>query len=101
MKAVVAAKHHTVIATEAGEVFTWGSNRGKCFPDIHIAIFTNTFSYLKQLILFQMLISLILLGVLKLSCFLVCCNLVHMNWSSVLAVNVFLALCLLHIDSFI
>lgn len=27
VKAVVAAKHHTVIATEAGEVFTWGSNR--------------------------------------------------------------------------
>ncbi|XP_060197497.1 uncharacterized protein LOC132626594 isoform X2 [Lycium barbarum] len=27
VKAVAAAKHHTVIATEAGEVFTWGSNR--------------------------------------------------------------------------
>lgn len=27
--AVAAAKHHTVIATESGEVFTWGSNRGK------------------------------------------------------------------------
>ncbi|XP_020677080.1 uncharacterized protein LOC110095763 isoform X1 [Dendrobium catenatum] len=25
--AVAAAKHHTVIATESGEVFTWGSNR--------------------------------------------------------------------------
>jgi alpha-tubulin suppressor-like RCC1 family protein len=25
---VAAAKHHTVIATEAGELFTWGSNRG-------------------------------------------------------------------------
>lgn len=28
VKVVAAAKHHTVIATEAGEVFTWGSNRG-------------------------------------------------------------------------
>lgn len=28
VKAIAAAKHHTVIATEAGEVFTWGSNRG-------------------------------------------------------------------------
>ncbi|PHU30013.1 hypothetical protein BC332_02106 [Capsicum chinense] len=28
VKAVAAAKHHTVIATEAREVFTWGSNRG-------------------------------------------------------------------------
>ncbi|RWR80370.1 inhibitor of Bruton tyrosine kinase [Cinnamomum micranthum f. kanehirae] len=27
VKAIAAAKHHTVIATEAGEVFTWGSNR--------------------------------------------------------------------------
>lgn len=27
VKAVAAAKHHTVIATESGEVFTWGSNR--------------------------------------------------------------------------
>lgn len=27
---VAAAKHHTVIATEAGELFTWGSNRGIC-----------------------------------------------------------------------
>lgn len=28
MKAIAAAKHHTVLATEGGEVFTWGSNRG-------------------------------------------------------------------------
>jgi inhibitor of Bruton tyrosine kinase len=28
VKVVAAAKHHTVIATDAGEVFTWGSNRG-------------------------------------------------------------------------
>lgn len=28
VKAVAAAKHHTVVATESGEVFTWGSNRG-------------------------------------------------------------------------
>ncbi|XP_061376249.1 uncharacterized protein LOC133318269 isoform X2 [Gastrolobium bilobum] len=27
VKAIAAAKHHTVIATEGGEVFTWGSNR--------------------------------------------------------------------------
>lgn len=31
MKAVAAAKHHTVIATDVGEVFTWGSNRGKWY----------------------------------------------------------------------
>lgn len=29
VKAIAAAKHHTVIATEGGEVFTWGSNRGE------------------------------------------------------------------------
>ncbi|XP_051150279.1 uncharacterized protein LOC127264787 isoform X2 [Andrographis paniculata] len=27
VKAVAAAKHHTVVTTESGEVFTWGSNR--------------------------------------------------------------------------
>ncbi|KAF7819263.1 Inhibitor of Bruton tyrosine kinase [Senna tora] len=27
VKAIAAAKHHSVIATEGGEVFTWGSNR--------------------------------------------------------------------------
>ncbi|GAB4857216.1 hypothetical protein Ancab_015124 [Ancistrocladus abbreviatus] len=27
VRAVAAAKHHTVVATESGEVFTWGSNR--------------------------------------------------------------------------
>lgn len=27
--AIAAAKHHTVVATQGGEVFTWGSNRGK------------------------------------------------------------------------
>ncbi|KAJ9131887.1 hypothetical protein P3X46_034791 [Hevea brasiliensis] len=27
VKAIAAAKHHTVLATEGGEVFTWGSNR--------------------------------------------------------------------------
>lgn len=27
MKTIAAAKHHTVLATEGGEVFTWGSNR--------------------------------------------------------------------------
>ncbi|KAK8957310.1 Ultraviolet-B receptor UVR8 [Platanthera zijinensis] len=31
VKAVAAAKHHTVIATETGEVFTWGSNREEGF----------------------------------------------------------------------
>lgn len=60
VKAIAAAKHHTVIATEAGEVFTWGSNRGKCFFDIHIVIFTNSVSYPKQLILLQMCMSLML-----------------------------------------
>lgn len=32
VKAVAAAKHHTVVTTEGGEVFTWGSNRGKQYP---------------------------------------------------------------------
>ncbi|KAL8532885.1 hypothetical protein ACS0TY_009186 [Phlomoides rotata] len=27
VKAVAAANHHTVVATEGGEVFPWGSNR--------------------------------------------------------------------------
>ncbi|XAR64848.1 hypothetical protein NMG60_11008720 [Bertholletia excelsa] len=27
VKAIAAAKHHTVVATEGGEVYTWGSNR--------------------------------------------------------------------------
>ncbi|XP_050256202.1 uncharacterized protein LOC126701836 [Quercus robur] len=27
VKAIAAAKHHTVVATEGGKVFTWGSNR--------------------------------------------------------------------------
>eukprot|EP01018_Ginkgo_biloba_P009604 Gb_05012 [translate_table: standard] len=27
IKVIVAAKHHTIVATEGGEVFTWGSNR--------------------------------------------------------------------------
>lgn len=67
VKAVAAAKHHTVIATEAGDVFTWGSNRGRCFSDIHIAIFTNFVSYPYQLILFQRLIFMILLGISNLS----------------------------------
>lgn len=29
VKTIAAAKHHTVAATLAGEVFTWGSNRGE------------------------------------------------------------------------
>ena len=40
VKAIAAAKHHTVIATEGGEVFTWGSNRGKI-----LAGFTLTFEF--------------------------------------------------------
>lgn len=32
VKAVAAAKHHTVVTTEGGEVFTWGSNRGNQYP---------------------------------------------------------------------
>lgn len=31
VKAIAAAKHHTVVATEGGDVFTWGSNRGNFF----------------------------------------------------------------------
>lgn len=37
VRAIAAAKHHTVIATEGGEVFTWGSNRGK-FDNTYIHI---------------------------------------------------------------
>lgn len=37
VKAVAAAKHHTVIATEGGDVFTWGSNRGKYFTKLPIS----------------------------------------------------------------
>jgi alpha-tubulin suppressor-like RCC1 family protein len=33
---VAAAKHHTVIATESGELFTWGSNRGMCTCIMHL-----------------------------------------------------------------
>lgn len=33
VKTIAAAKHHTVLATEGGEVFTWGSNRGKIYYD--------------------------------------------------------------------
>lgn len=29
VKTIAAAKHHTVAATQRGEVFTWGSNRGE------------------------------------------------------------------------
>lgn len=38
VKAIAAAKHHTVLATEGGEVFTWGSNRGKICSDNIIVI---------------------------------------------------------------
>ena len=31
MKVISVAKHHTIIATDGGEVFTWGSNRGQLF----------------------------------------------------------------------
>jgi len=34
VRAVAAAKHHTVVATEGGEVFTWGSNRGKLYGEV-------------------------------------------------------------------
>lgn len=39
IKAVAAAKHHTVIATDGGEVFTWGSNRGTSYSGLK---FTET-----------------------------------------------------------
>jgi alpha-tubulin suppressor-like RCC1 family protein len=39
---VAAAKHHTVIATESGELFTWGSNRGMCECMMYLeCIFSN------------------------------------------------------------
>jgi alpha-tubulin suppressor-like RCC1 family protein len=28
VKVIAVAKHHTIVATDGGEVFTWGSNRG-------------------------------------------------------------------------
>lgn len=31
VKVISVAKHHTIIATDGGEVFTWGSNRGQLF----------------------------------------------------------------------
>ncbi|MCI10301.1 ankyrin repeat family protein, partial [Trifolium medium] len=37
--AIAAAKHHTVIATQGGEVFTWGSNRGKTCRYLTILMF--------------------------------------------------------------
>jgi hypothetical protein len=37
--AIAAAKHHTVIATQGGEVFTWGSNRGKICRYLTILMF--------------------------------------------------------------
>lgn len=40
VKAVAAAKHHTVLATEGGEVFTWGSNRGTSWQ-----VFENIYTY--------------------------------------------------------
>lgn len=39
VRAIAAAKHHTVIATEGGEVFTWGSNRGKSYEDFQPKVF--------------------------------------------------------------
>lgn len=38
---VAAAKHHTVIATQSGEVFTWGSNRGMLFLIFHMITFAD------------------------------------------------------------
>lgn len=37
VKVIAVAKHHTVISTDGGEVYTWGSNRGwflqaSCLP---------------------------------------------------------------------
>lgn len=46
VKAIAAAKHHTVIATESGEVFTWGSNRGKLL--VGILTLTSEFEYVIQ-----------------------------------------------------
>lgn len=42
VKAVAAAKHHTVIATESGLVFTWGSNRG--IPNVQSCCINVLFS---------------------------------------------------------
>lgn len=43
VKAIAAAKHHTVIATESGEVFTWGSNRGNTTFLCHLLLFMVVF----------------------------------------------------------
>lgn len=43
VKAVAAAKHHTIIATESGEVFTWGSNRGILLAQFGISIILNPY----------------------------------------------------------
>ena len=29
VKVVAVAKHHSIVVTDGGDVFTWGSNRGK------------------------------------------------------------------------
>lgn len=80
VKAVAAAKHHTVVATEAGEVFTWGSNRGKCFIDIqNDLIYQLCYCYPKQIMVLQMCMSLMFLNVSKLACVFFGCNLVHGN----------------------
>jgi inhibitor of Bruton tyrosine kinase len=55
---VAAAKHHTVIATELGELFTWGSNRGtvmhfKCIFRQHEPWTHISCSFLPLLILFS------------------------------------------------
>nr|CAB3452005.1 unnamed protein product [Digitaria exilis] len=50
---VAAAKHHTVIATEAGELFTWGSNReGQLgYPSVDTQSTPRRVSSLKQRII--------------------------------------------------
>lgn len=38
VRAIAAAKHHTVAATEGGDVFTWGSNRGNIISTFSVCI---------------------------------------------------------------
>lgn len=51
VKAVAAAKHHTVVATEGGDVFTWGSNRGNVYGIVgEVLMLTSVFT--SQIVLF-------------------------------------------------
>lgn len=69
VKAVAAAKHHSVIATEAGEVFTWGSNRGKCFWIFTLPYLPARLQLSKHIMLLQMIYVLDVIRCIKIFMF--------------------------------